>query len=69
MDYTVTKDEFIISTDKSKLDMDYVHGFLSNSYWSPGMPIETVKEQWKAHYVLECMLMINKPAGRLVMPG
>jgi GNAT superfamily N-acetyltransferase len=43
MDYTVTKNEFIISTDKSRLDMEYIHQFLSNSYWSPGVPIETVK--------------------------
>lgn len=44
MDYTVTKNEFTISTDKSKLDMEYVHQFLSNSYWSPGVAIETVKK-------------------------
>ncbi|HUS01565.1 MAG TPA: GNAT family N-acetyltransferase [Chitinophagaceae bacterium] len=43
MDYTVTKDEFIISTDKKKIDIDYVHGFLTQSYWSPGVPLETVK--------------------------
>jgi GNAT superfamily N-acetyltransferase len=43
MDYTVTKDEFTISTDKNKIDMVYVHEFLSNSYWSPGVPMETVK--------------------------
>jgi N-acetylglutamate synthase-like GNAT family acetyltransferase len=43
MDYTVTKDEFTISTDKSKIDIDYVHGFLTQSYWSPGIRMETVK--------------------------
>ena len=43
MDYTVTKDEFTISTDKSKIDIDYVHGFLTHSYWSPGVPVQTVK--------------------------
>ena len=43
MEYTVTENNFIISTDKSKIDIDYVHQFLSNSYWSPGVPMETVK--------------------------
>lgn len=44
MDYTVTKNDFTISTDKSKIDIAYVHEFLSNSYWSPGVPVETVKK-------------------------
>ncbi len=44
MDYTVTKNEFTISTDKSKINIDYVHQFLTQSYWSPGVPIETVKK-------------------------
>ena len=44
MDYAVTKDEYIISTDKNKIDTDYVHGFLTQSYWSPGVPRETVKK-------------------------
>lgn len=44
MDYTVTKNEFTISTDKTKIDIDYVHQFLTLSYWSPGVPIETVKK-------------------------
>ena len=43
MDYTVTKDGFTISTDKNKIDIDYVHAFLTQSYWSPGIPMETVK--------------------------
>ena len=42
MKYTVTENNFTISTDKSKMDIDYVHHFLSHSYWSPGVPIETV---------------------------
>lgn len=43
MDYTVRKNEFTISTNKCKIDVDYVHEFLSNSYWSPGVPLKTVK--------------------------
>jgi len=34
---------FLYSTDKSKLDVDYVHHFLSSrSYWSPDVPREIV---------------------------
>ena len=44
MEYTVTENNFTISTDKSKIDIDYVNAFLSNSYWSPGVPMETVKK-------------------------
>jgi GNAT superfamily N-acetyltransferase len=44
MSYTVEKNNYTISTDKSKIDIDYVHGFLSQSYWSPGVPIGVVKK-------------------------
>ncbi len=44
MEYTVTENNFTISTDKNKIDIDYVHEFLSHSYWSPGVPMETVKK-------------------------
>lgn len=29
-----------VSTDRGRLDLDAVHDFLSNSYWSPGIPRE-----------------------------
>ena len=38
-----TKDDFIISTDKSKIDIAYVHQFLTNSYWAENIPVETVE--------------------------
>jgi GNAT superfamily N-acetyltransferase len=31
-----------LSTDRARLDLDVVHGFLTASYWSPGIPRETV---------------------------
>lgn len=41
---TVTKDEFLISTDKSKLDIDFIHNYLSKeSYWAKNIPLETLK--------------------------
>lgn len=38
-----TKDDFLISTDKSKIDVMYVHQFLSHSYWAEGIPMGTVQ--------------------------
>ena len=34
---------FSISSDKSKLDLHFVHRFLSQSYWAEGIPIDVVK--------------------------
>jgi len=44
MNYSVSKNEYLISTDKSKIDVEYVHAFLTQSYWSPGVPVQTVKK-------------------------
>ncbi len=33
---------FLISTDRSKLDVDVIHGFLGRSYWAAGISRETV---------------------------
>jgi len=37
------KDDFLISTDKNRIDIDYVHRFLSNSYWAKDIPRSTLK--------------------------
>jgi GNAT superfamily N-acetyltransferase len=34
--------EFLISTDRSRLDLDVVHGFLTHCYWAKGIPREVV---------------------------
>ena len=34
--------EFVISTDRSRLDLDVVHKFLTNCYWAKGIPREVV---------------------------
>jgi GNAT superfamily N-acetyltransferase len=39
-----TKDSFLISTDKGKLDIAVIHGFLSReSYWALNIPEEVVR--------------------------
>jgi len=34
--------EFVISTDPARLDLDVIHGFLTNCYWAKGIPREVV---------------------------
>jgi GNAT superfamily N-acetyltransferase len=35
--------EYLISTDKRRLDLSVIHGFLTTSYWAEGIPIEIIK--------------------------
>jgi len=37
------RDEFLISTDRRRIDIDVVHRYLSGSYWAAGMPRETLE--------------------------
>ena len=37
------RDEFLVSTDRRRLDLDVVHDYLSQSYWAAGMPRETLE--------------------------
>ncbi len=34
--------QFEISTDRTRLDVKAIHDFLTQSYWSPGIPLATV---------------------------
>ena len=35
--------EYLISTDKSRLDLTVIHNFLTTSYWAAGIPLEVVR--------------------------
>ena len=35
--------EYSISTDKGRLDVALIHGFLTMSYWAAGVPMDVVK--------------------------
>ncbi len=35
--------EFTISTDPQRLDIAFIHGFLSQSYWAKNIPVEVVQ--------------------------
>ncbi|HXJ86036.1 MAG TPA: GNAT family N-acetyltransferase [Candidatus Binatia bacterium] len=34
--------KFLISTDRTRLDLEVIHGFLTNCYWAKGIPGEVV---------------------------
>ena len=36
------RDGYEISTDRSRLDRRAIHAFLTESYWSPGVPLDVV---------------------------
>lgn len=38
---------YIVSDDKSKLNIGFIHSFLTNSYWAEGRSLETVEETIK----------------------
>jgi GNAT superfamily N-acetyltransferase len=41
---TITKDQFTVSTDREKLDLSFIHGFLSKeAYWCLNIPFDRVK--------------------------
>lgn len=42
MTYEVEKNGIVASDDKTRIDLDTVHGFLRTSYWAEGIPRETV---------------------------
>lgn len=43
--YETFQNEFMISTDKSKLDVAVIHNYLCNeSYWAKNIPVEIVKK-------------------------
>ena len=36
--------EYTITTDKRSLDLNAIHAFLSQTYWSPGVPMAVVEK-------------------------
>jgi GNAT superfamily N-acetyltransferase len=46
--FEINNGEYLISTDKSKLDISLIHKYLSEeSYWAKNIPIETVAQSIK----------------------
>jgi len=38
------KENYVVSTDKSKLNLAVIHGYLSRSYWAEDIPLEILKK-------------------------
>ncbi|HWY56802.1 MAG TPA: GNAT family N-acetyltransferase [Terriglobales bacterium] len=38
------KDDFTVSTDHARINLDVVHGFLTECYWAKGIPRDTVAQ-------------------------
>jgi GNAT superfamily N-acetyltransferase len=51
MTQTWTRGEYTITTDRRRLDIDVIHGFLSQSYWAKGRSRERVLESIEASLV------------------
>lgn len=43
MKFERTQGEFTVSTDPQQVDLDVVHGFLTQCYWATGIPREVVR--------------------------
>ena len=41
--YTVQKNQYQISSDPTRLDLDLIYDYLHHSYWSPGIPRAVVE--------------------------
>jgi GNAT superfamily N-acetyltransferase len=52
-----------ISTDPGRLDIDAMHAYLTRSYWSPGIPIETVRRAARNSL---CFGLYQRAGGRQV---
>jgi hypothetical protein len=43
MDIALQRGDYAITTDPSRLDVPAIHAFLSESYWSQGIPLALVQ--------------------------
>lgn len=55
-------DPYEITTDTSRLDLEVIHGFLAQSYWSPGIDKAVVKKAI-AHSLCFGVIHQNKQVG------
>lgn len=43
LDYSCQIDHYLLSTDRNKLDIDWIYQALTNTYWATGIPREIVE--------------------------
>jgi GNAT superfamily N-acetyltransferase len=61
MSYERSEDEFTVSTDPGRLDLDAIHAALTQAYWSEGIPRETVARSLRGSLCFG--LYVFDPAG------
>jgi hypothetical protein len=44
-----------ISTDKSKLQIEVIQGFLTTTYWAKGRTIDEVKKNYRTLFMFWCL--------------
>lgn len=59
---TVTKEGYCISSDKNKMDIDFIHDFLTRSYWAEGITKEIVSRSITGSLCFGVFIM-EKQAG------
>ena len=42
--YEYHRDPYLISSDQTRLDIGAIHGYLTHSYWSPGIALDIVSK-------------------------
>jgi GNAT superfamily N-acetyltransferase len=56
------RDDCLVTTDPGRVDLDFVHGFLSQAYWCEGVPRETVRRSIE-HAIPFMLFSGGRPAG------
>jgi Acetyltransferase (GNAT) family len=68
--YEASKNEFIISTDKSKLNIQCIHHYLCNeSYWAKNIPVDTVKKSINGSCCFGLYVNDNKNISTITQVG
>ncbi|MGB4845535.1 MAG: GNAT family N-acetyltransferase [Ferruginibacter sp.] len=68
--YETVKNNFIISTDKSKLNVLYIHNYLSReSYWAKNIPIHLVQKSIDGSFCFGMYKIENADTGLTVQVG
>lgn len=68
--FEAIQNEFIISTDKSKLDIEMIHGYLSgSSYWAKHIPFETVEKSIAGSCCFGLYVAPNRSTEEQPLPG
>lgn len=57
---------YVVSTDRARLDVDIIHGFLTSCYWAKGIPRDTVARSIE-HSL--CFGIYDEGAGKAMRPA